>query len=130
MRLALTFEALFFDESLANNLANLGAGIVALSFAFAGPVADLVNSCVWVFAKHSYDVGDLIEVLDRRLEVRQIFLTHTNFVEFDSGKNDSTGKVVQISHASMGDQVLVNWTRSHDAVLDQSSVIVGKGKVV
>jgi small-conductance mechanosensitive channel len=85
-------------------------------------VAELVNSCAWVFAKHTYDVGDLIEVMNRKLEVQQIFLTHTNFKEAVVGATPIDGpvsrKVVQISHGAMSGEVIVNWTRSADALAD------------
>lgn len=88
--------------------------MVALSFAFASPVADLVNSCVWVFARHSYDVGDRIQVMDKVLVVRQIFLTHTNFEEHKGDKK----QLVQISHAKLTGEALVNITRSEDPMED------------
>ena len=115
----LTDTAIFFNEGLALNISSLWTGVLALSFAFSGPVAELVNSCVWVFAKHSYDVGDTVEVMSRTLEVRQIFLTHTNFEEAADSKIERTeAKIVQISHTSLSGEVLVNWTLSHDAGTD------------
>jgi hypothetical protein len=67
--------------------------------------------CVWVFARHSYDVGDRVVVMDRCMEVRSIYLTHTNFEEV--GK---LGRkcLVQISHTKMSPEPLVNLTRSED----------------
>jgi small-conductance mechanosensitive channel len=107
---------------VAKNITSLWGGVLALSFAFSGPVAELVNSCVWVFAKHTYDVGDLVEVMGKRLEVRQIYLTHTNFHEAVTGQTPIDGpvnrKVVQISHSSLSGEIIINWTRSADALAD------------
>jgi len=44
-------------------------------------VAEVVNSCVFVFAKHAYDVGDYCLIKDKKLVVKRIYLTHTNFEE-------------------------------------------------
>jgi small-conductance mechanosensitive channel len=85
---------------------------VALSFAFAGPVAEVVNSCVFVFAKHAYDVGDYCLIKDKKLVVKRIYLTHTNFEEVNGP--DERGRVVQISHSALTAELIVNWTRSND----------------
>ena len=76
-------------------------------------MSEFVNSCVFVFAKHAYDVGDLIEAKGKKLLVRDIHLTHTNFEEVKEDA-DVTGMVVQISHATLAAEVMVNWTRSND----------------
>jgi hypothetical protein len=62
--------------------------------------------------------------MDRTLEVRRIFLTHTNFEE-----HGDTTRAVQISHASLSGEVLVNLTRSEDIVAEtvMIPVVVGKG---
>ena len=73
-----------------------------------------------MFAKHAYDVGDLVEAKSKKLLVRDIHLTHTNFQEIREGDAaDATGMVVQISHASLASEVIVNWTRSDDLNLMQ-----------
>jgi small-conductance mechanosensitive channel len=78
-------------------------------------VAEFVNACVFVFAKHAYDVGDLVEAKSKKLIVKDIHLTHTNFQEVREGEGaDATGMVVQISHTSLATEVITNWTRSND----------------
>ena len=76
-------------------------------------MSEFINSCVFVFAKHAYDVGDLVEAKGKKLLVSDIHLTHTNFEEVQTDK-DVTGMVVQISHAALSSEVMVNWTRSND----------------
>ena len=71
-----------------------------------------MNSCVFVFAKHAYDVGDFVLVKDRKLVVKRIFLTHTNFEQVENP--EERGKCVQISHGPLSAEVIVNWTRSKD----------------
>jgi hypothetical protein len=78
-----------------------------------------VNSCVWVFARHSYDVGDKVVVLERTLVVRAIYLTHTIFEEYLEEKQKK--QIVQISHMKMTGEPLVNLTRSEDPMDDYLS---------
>ena len=105
----------------------LWTGILALSFAFTTPIAEIVNSCVFVFAKHAYDVGDFVETKGKKMVVRQIYLTHTNFEEVNNP--DERGKALQIAHSSLTAEVIVNWTRSLDAAaeaVDESACTGGK----
>jgi small-conductance mechanosensitive channel len=98
----------------------LWTGVTGLGFALNSTIADFVASCVFVFAKHAYDVGDLVEAKSKKLLVRDIHLTHTNFQEIREGDAaDATGMVVQISHATLAGEVIVNWTRSNDLKLAQ-----------
>jgi small-conductance mechanosensitive channel len=80
-------------------------------------VTEFVNSCVYVFAKHAYDVGDFVAVKGLKLVVTEVHLTHTNFEEVNSP--DERGKVVQISHAALSSETITNWTRSADVLQEE-----------
>lgn len=71
---------------------------------------------MFVFGKHAYDVGDHIEAKGKKLIVDKIYLTHTNFEEV----TDPTerGTVVQISHASLMSEPIINWTRTMEEVVE------------
>lgn len=72
-------------------------------------------ACVFVFSKHAYDVGDLVEAKSKKMLVRDIHLTHTNFQEIREGDSaGASGMIVQISHASLTAEAITNWTRSND----------------
>lgn len=75
---------------------------------------------MFVFGKHPYDVGDYIESKGKKLIVNKIFLTHTNFEEVASP--DERGVVVQISHASLMAEPIVNWTRTLEAVVEMKKM--------
>jgi small-conductance mechanosensitive channel len=93
----------------------LWTGVTGLGFALNGTIADFVASVVYVFAKHAYDVGDLVEAKSKKLLVREVHLTHTNFEEIrDAADADASGMLVQISHTALAGEVIVNWTRSKD----------------
>lgn len=93
---------------------------MGLSFAFAGVVSEFVNSCVFVFGRHPYDVGDYIEAKTKKLVVKKIFLTHTNFVEV-GGPSERDGVVVQSSHASLFAEPIINWTRTHEEIIEKKA---------
>lgn len=90
--------------------------MTGLSFAFGGVLLEFSNACVFVFGKHPYDVGDYIESKGKKLVVNKIFLTHTNFEEVSDP--EERGVVVQISHASLMAEPIVNWTRTLEAVVE------------
>lgn len=96
-------------------------GFIGLGFAINGVIADFVADCVFVFAKHAYDVGDLIEAKSKKLVVRDVHLTHTDFEETGSEGADAIGMVVQISHKVLAAEVIMNWTRSNDLKVVQKA---------
>lgn len=95
------------------------AGITGLSFAFGGVLTEFVNSCVFVFGKHPYDIGDYIEAKGKKLIVTKIFLTHTNFEEVTDP--EERGVVIQASHASLLSELIINWTRTLEAVVEKKN---------
>jgi small-conductance mechanosensitive channel len=105
----------FFNQTWVTDSKALWTGITGLGFALNGTIAEFVSACVFVFAKHAYDVGDLVEAKTKKLIVQDIHLTHTNFVEIREGDSaDATGMVVQIAHAALASEAITNWTRSND----------------
>ena len=80
-------------------------------------MTEFVNSCVFVFAKHAYDVGDFVQAKGLKLIVTDVHLTHTNFEQVENPED--RGKVVQVSHAALTGESIINWTRSNDAILEE-----------
>lgn len=104
-------------EKTIKSITTFWTGLMGIAFAFQGVVTEFVNSCVFVFGRHPYDVGDYVEAKGRKMIVQKIFLTHTNFEEV----TDPTerGVVVQSSHASLFAEPIVNWTRTLEAVVEK-----------
>lgn len=94
--------------------------MTGLSFAFGGVLLEFSNACVFVFGKHPYDVGDYVESKGKKLVVNKIFLTHTNFEEVTDP--EERGVVVQISHASLMAEPIVNWTRTLEVVVEKKKI--------
>lgn len=110
--------AVFFKSEWMNSIASLWAGMVAVSLAFGATVNEFVSACVFVFAKHPFDVGDIIEAKSKRLVVQEIYLTHTNFEE--TPEDGQKGKYLTLSHKVMADELIINWTRTEERLNSSS----------
>lgn len=99
------------------DLGTFWTGLTGLSFAFGGVLLEFSNACVFVFGKHPYDVGDYVEAKGKKLVVNKIFLTHTNFEEVTDP--EERGVVVQIAHAALMAEPIVNWTRTLEVVVEK-----------
>lgn len=106
------FLVQFFAPGLSSRIGNLWTGIVGLAFAFSGSVSEFVNSTVYCFGKHPYDIGDYVEIKSKKYIVSNIFLTHTNFEQVQN--EHVRGLVCQMSHASLQTEPIINWTRTVD----------------
>lgn len=61
-----------------------------MSFAFSVTCQELLGSCIFLFVKHPYDVGDRVDISDVHLVVEKISLLYTVFTRID------TMKIVQV----------------------------------
>ncbi|KAF2174553.1 hypothetical protein K469DRAFT_490552, partial [Zopfia rhizophila CBS 207.26] len=82
--LTIVVYAAFFSTALASRTTTLWGGVAATSFAIAGTVQEFLGSCVFIFIKHPYDVGDRVDINDLQLIVEHISLMHTIFRQVDS----------------------------------------------
>ncbi|KAJ9657145.1 hypothetical protein H2198_004503 [Neophaeococcomyces mojaviensis] len=116
-----------FEAKFSKDLGIFWAGLTGLSFAFGGVLLEFTNACVFVFGKHPYDVGDYVESKGKKLVVNKIFLTHTNFEEVTDP--EERGIVVQISHASLMTEPIMNWTRTLEAVVEKKKTNAEADKI-
>ncbi|KAG9516552.1 hypothetical protein KCV07_g6719, partial [Aureobasidium melanogenum] len=84
--------AAFFSQAIASKVTALWGGIAATSFAISGTVQEFLGSCIFLFVKHPYDVGDHVVINNTNMAVEQISLMYSVFRQIDSGS------VVQISN--------------------------------
>lgn len=73
-------------------LASAGTTLLSLSFAFSVTCQEFLGSCIFLFVKHPYDVGDRVDISDEQLIVEKISLLYTVFTRIN------TMKVVQVCH--------------------------------
>jgi hypothetical protein len=80
-------------------------------------VQEFLGSCIFLFIKHPYDVGDRVLIDDTHLIVEHISLLYTSFKRVDNNR------VVQLSNIKNNESWIENVTRSK-AMKEQVSVVV------
>ncbi|KID91405.1 Mechanosensitive ion channel family protein [Metarhizium guizhouense ARSEF 977] len=81
-------KVVFFQSSVVTNLATAGTALLSLSFVFAVTTQEFLGSCIFLFVKHPYDVGDRVEVGGTQMLVERISLLYTVFTK--TAQNQST----------------------------------------
>jgi hypothetical protein len=82
---------------------------------FATTAQEILGSCIFLFVKHPYDIGDRVDILTQELTVEHIALLYTVF------KRITNGKTVQIPNIVLNTLWVENITRSK-AMREQVSV--------
>jgi small-conductance mechanosensitive channel len=98
--------AAFFSESFAKYMFTIGTQLAAISFAIATTVQEFLGSCIFVFVKHPYDVGDMVVITDARMIVEHISLLYSTFRRVDNGR------MIQIPNIINNNNWIDNITRS------------------
>ena len=96
----------FLNENFVTTLATAGTALLSLSFVFAVTAQEVLGSCIFLFVKHPYDIGDRVDVSNEELTVDRISLLYTNF------KRVANGKAVQIPNIVLNNLWVENVTRS------------------
>ncbi|KAI9794335.1 MAG: hypothetical protein M1835_006637 [Candelina submexicana] len=96
----------FLNANFTTTLATAGTALLSLSFVFASTCQEVLGSCIFLFVKHPYDVGDRIDISTDQLVVAHISLLFTVF------KRVSNNKTVQIPNIVLNTNWIENITRS------------------
>ncbi|KAH6724469.1 Mechanosensitive ion channel-domain-containing protein [Leptodontidium sp. 2 PMI_412] len=96
----------FQNTSFVTTLATAGTTLLSLSFVFAATTQEFLGSCIFLFVKHPYDVGDRVDIDKVYLVVEQISLLYTVFKRID------TMKMVQVPNIVLNNLWIENVTRS------------------
>ncbi|EXJ79106.1 hypothetical protein A1O3_08607 [Capronia epimyces CBS 606.96] len=112
--------AAFFSNYLATHYTQVWSAFTGCSFLFASTAGELFASCITVFIKHPYDVGDRINVDGKEMHVVKISLLYSIFREV------SSRQMVQIPNSILNGLWIKNLTRSRD-LRDQITVHVAAG---
>lgn len=79
----------FMNTSFVTFLATASTTLLSLSFVFAVTAQEFLGSCIFLFVKHPYDVGDRVDITGpekMNLIVDQISLLYTVFKRIDCMK--------------------------------------------
>ncbi|KAI1099093.1 Mechanosensitive ion channel-domain-containing protein [Jackrogersella minutella] len=99
----------FFQSSFITTLATAGTALLSLSFVFAVTTQEFLGSCIFLFVKHPYDVGDRVDIAGsekEQLVVEKISLLYTVFNRIDRMQ------VVQVPNIVLNNLWIENVTRS------------------
>ncbi|KHN97366.1 Mechanosensitive ion channel family protein [Metarhizium album ARSEF 1941] len=96
----------FFRSSIVATIATAGTALLSLSFVFAVTTQEFLGSCIFLFVKHPYDVGDRIEVGGTQMLVERISLLYTVFTK------TAQNQVTQVPNIVLNNLWIDNVTRS------------------
>jgi hypothetical protein len=105
LTLTITIVA-FQNANFVTTLATAGTTLLSLSFVFATSVQEFLGSCIFLFVKHPFDVGDRADISGESMVVEQISLLYTVFKRID------TMKLVQVPNIVLNNLWVENVTRS------------------
>ena len=107
----------FLNASFTTTLATAGTALLSLSFVFASTAAEVLGSCIFLFVKHPYDVGDRVDISKESLTVEHISLLFSVFKRVDNHKT------VQIPNIVLNQGWIENISRSN-AMREQINLFV------
>ncbi|MCJ1392205.1 hypothetical protein MMC18_005072 [Xylographa bjoerkii] len=84
----------FLNSSFATTLATAGTALLSLSFVFATTAQEVLGSCIFLFVKHPFDVGDRVDISDNQLIVERISLLFTVFKEIKTHRTTQVANIV------------------------------------
>ena len=96
----------FLNESFVTTLATAGTALLSLSFIFSATAAEILGSCIFLFVKHPFDVGDRVDINDEQMVVERISLLYTVF------KNVSNHRTRQAPNVVLNNLWIDNVSRS------------------
>ncbi|EXJ80791.1 hypothetical protein A1O3_07075 [Capronia epimyces CBS 606.96] len=69
----------WLNKSFTTTLATAGTALLSLSFVFSVTAQEVLGSCIFLFVKHPFDVGDRVDVGDNQYVVDRMSLLYTVF---------------------------------------------------
>lgn len=96
----------FLNKSFGSVLAAGATTLLSLSFVFAVSAQEVLGSCIFLFVKHPYDVGDRVDINGKLLVVDHVSLLYTVFWGVEDRKS------VQVPNIVLNSVWIENVTRS------------------
>lgn len=84
----------FLNSSFTTTLATAGTVLLSMSFVFATTAQEVLGSCIFIFVKHPFDVGDRVDIGDEQLTVEHISLLFTVFKKIKNHKTTQVPNIV------------------------------------
>ena len=84
----------WLNQNFTTTLATAGTALLSLSFVFSATAQELLGSCIFLFVKHPYDVGDRVDISSDQLVVERISLLYTMFRRVKDHKKTQVPNIV------------------------------------
>lgn len=107
----------FLNKSFTTTLATAGTALLSLSFVFSVTAQEVLGSCIFLFVKHPYDVGDRVDINEVQLVVERISLLYSVF------RKIKDHKTTQVPNILLNTTWIDNISRSN-AMREQISLFI------
>jgi small-conductance mechanosensitive channel len=84
----------WLNKDFTTTLATAGTALLSLSFVFSVSAQEVLGSCIFLFVKHPFDVGDRVDILDTQYVVERMSLLYTVFQRVQDQKRTQVPNIV------------------------------------
>ncbi|KAJ9609969.1 hypothetical protein H2200_006299 [Cladophialophora chaetospira] len=84
----------WLNRNFTTTLATAGTALLSMSFVFATTAAEVLGSCIFLFVKHPFDVGDRVDISDVQYVVERMSLLYTIFRRVKDHKKTQVPNIV------------------------------------
>ena len=105
----------FLNKSFTGTLATTGTALLSLSFVFAATAQEVLGSCIFLFVKHPYDIGDRVDIgTSGCANQEQFVVEHISLLYsvFRHVQGTGVGRLCQIPHIVLNGLWVENVSRS------------------
>lgn len=113
----------FLNTNFVTTLATTGTALLSLSFVFSVTAQEILGSCIFLFVKHPFDIGDRVDIAGDPFIVEHISLLFTVFRRASGVK---TGQLCQYPNIVLNSLALDNVSRSK-AMTEQVTLDISFG---
>ena len=114
----------FLNKSFVSTLATTGTALLSLSFVFSVTAQEVLGSCIFLFVKHPYDIGDRVDIGTSGCAGQENFVVeHISllFTVFRHVEGTQVGRLSQIPNIVLNSLWISNVSRSK-AMTEQISI--------
>ncbi|GIJ88628.1 hypothetical protein Asppvi_007553 [Aspergillus pseudoviridinutans] len=97
----------FVTSGFGTVIAAGATSLLSLSFVFATTAQEVLGSCIFLFVKHPFDIGDRVEISEKDYIVERISLLYTVF------KSVTDQRITQVPNVVLNTLWVDNYTRSN-----------------
>ncbi|KAJ5214262.1 hypothetical protein N7449_001431 [Penicillium cf. viridicatum] len=97
----------FVTTGFGTVIAAGATSLLSLSFVFSVTAQEVLGSCIFLFVKHPFDIGDRVEVSDKPFVVERISLLFTVF------RNVTDARITQVPNNILNSLWVDNFTRAN-----------------